>query len=62
VDALKSCWYVEERALEAIELTLGARMRFARDLYHKYSETGEDRCCIVENINYDRCYFKKSIS
>jgi len=31
IDGLKSCWFIEERALEAIEKTLSARLNFARD-------------------------------
>jgi len=31
IDGLKSFWFVEDRALEAIEKTLSARLNFARD-------------------------------
>ena len=62
IDGLKSCWFIEDRALEAIEKTVSARLVFARDNFFKMSQNGEDRCCIMENMNYDRSYVKKALS
>jgi hypothetical protein len=62
IDGLKSCWFMEDRALEAIEKTVSARQAFARDSFFKLSKNGEDRCCVMENMNYDRCYVKKALS
>jgi hypothetical protein len=62
IDGLKSCWFIEDRALEAIEKTVSARLVFARDNFFKMSKNGEDRCCIMENMNYDRSYVKKALS
>ena len=35
IDSLKSCWFMEDRALEAIEKTVSARLAFARDNFFK---------------------------
>ena len=56
VDGTKSRWYMEDLALESLEMTLKSRLEFARDFYF------EDRPCIMENLNHDRIFMKQSIS
>jgi hypothetical protein len=62
IDGLKSYWFIEDLALEAIKGVIGARLRFARDYFYKMTKNGEDRPCVMEGLNYDRIYPKQSIS
>ncbi len=56
VNGVKSRWYMEDIALNAIEKVTKARLQFARDLYFN------NRPCVMENLNYDRCLIKQSVS
>lgn len=59
IDGCRSKWYVEDKACEAIEATLKARLQFARDYYYSQSEA---RPCVMQSLNVDRCYMKASLS
>lgn len=59
IDGMKSRWFIQDVALQAIQANLQARMDFARDYHHGQSEK---RPCLLQNMNIDRCYFKQSIS
>jgi adenylate/nucleoside-diphosphate kinase len=58
IDGLKSRWFVETLALEAVEKCMKARLQFARDYFFKKDKHGFERPCIMENMNYDRVYLK----
>ena len=62
IDGLKSRWFVETLALEAVEKCMKARLEFSRDFFYKEERHGYVRPCIMENMNYDRVYQKKSLS
>lgn len=47
---------MEDLALTALEKVTQARFQFARDLYFN------ERPCVLENLNYDRCLVKQSLS
>ena len=57
VDAMKSKWFTEYTAIQAISKNLKARMEFARDFQHE-EVVGSERACRIENLNMDRIFFK----
>ena len=60
IDGMRSKWYVQDIALKAIQANLKARMNFARD--YTFRDTDEERPCVMQNLNIDRCYFKQTLS
>ena len=60
IDGLKSKWFVEDVATQAISANLEARMNFSRDYQHEGKPS--ERPCKVQNLHMDRTYFKQSIS
>ena len=56
---MRSTWFIQDVALSAIQSNLKSRMNFARDYHHGGSDK---RPCIMQNMNIDRCYFKKALS
>lgn len=59
IDALKSKWFIVDRALNSLQSNLKARQEFARD-YHLREIN--PRACKVRDLNYDRALVKQSIS
>ena len=62
IDGLKSRWFTEDVTLEALEKTMKARLSFARDYFFKYISHGEERPCVMQDLNYDRKFLKQSLS
>jgi len=60
IDGLKSKWFVEDVATQAISAHLKSRMIFARDYQH--AGYPSERPCLVADLHMDRCYFKQSVS
>ena len=59
IDGMKSRWYMQDLALEAIEKNLKARMNFAKNYFFGGSD---ERPCVIEDLHIDRCLLKQSIS
>ena len=57
IDAMKSKWFMEHIAIQAISKNLEARMTFSRDFQHD-DKAGSERACRIENLNMDRIFFK----
>lgn len=47
--------------MTALENTVSARLQFARDYFFVRNNAG-DRCCVMENLNYDQVYLRQSLS
>jgi len=62
IDGLKSRWFVETLALEAIQKCMKARLEFSRDYFFKKDTHGFERPCKMENMNYDRVFQKQALS
>jgi adenylate/nucleoside-diphosphate kinase len=64
IDGMKSKWFVQDKALNAIEANFKARINFARD--YVYREATKDkmveRPCLMQDIYSDRQVFKNSLS
>ena len=59
IDGMKSSWFIQDVALTSIQSNLESRMNFSKDYHHGGSDK---RPCIMQNMNIDRCYFKKALS
>lgn len=59
IDALKSRWFIQDMALEAIKANIQAKLSFARDFYHGKSD---GRPCLMQNMNIARELMKLSLS
>lgn len=55
IDGLKSVWFMEDRALTAIQANTEAKQNFATNLYHS-------KPCSLQSTFYDRCIVKASLS
>jgi len=63
IDGFKSKWFMEDRAMSAIEANLGARQGFARAYCYRAGEAGgEERACELRDLHCDRALLKASLS
>ena len=59
IDGLKSRWFIQDLALEAVQSNLTARFCFARDFFFRKSE---GRPCVMGHMHVDRIIMKQSLS
>jgi hypothetical protein len=63
VDGFKSKWYMEDRAMSAIQANMDARQQFARSYcYQSADDEEEQRPCQLADIHCDRALMKASLS
>jgi len=62
IDGMKSKWYVNERAMSAIQANVEAKQRFARNYFFVQSEPSDSVTCEVADLNCDRVLLKASLS
>jgi hypothetical protein len=55
IDGSKSKWFMEDRAMQAIQSNMHARQQFARSMFLKQP-------CLMHNLNMDRCLVKSNLS
>lgn len=62
IDGFKSKWYMEDRALTAIEANLHARQLFARAYCFRGDDGLPERPCELQDLHCDRALLKASLS
>lgn len=62
IDGFKSKWFMEDRAITAIQQNMAARQNFARAYCFQNSPEENQRPCEIANIHCDRVLMKQSLS
>jgi adenylate kinase family enzyme len=55
IDGTRSVWYMEDRAITAIQANFKSRQDYATNLFY-------NKPCLAQNIHFDRCIFKNNLS
>jgi len=62
IDGFKSKWFMEDRAMTAIESNLQARQKFSQSYCHRAGGDEPERPCEMKRLNCDRGLMKEALS